>query len=155
MLLIIILIIVGILMLIAELVLLPGLSVAGFCALAAYGGAIYTAFNRFGATTGIIVTVIVVVLSIVAVIVSLKANTWKKFELKHSIDSTSQELPEEKNIKIGDRGTAITRLAPIGKVVIDGETYEAKAIDAYIDERSEVEVVGFENFSIIVTKVNK
>jgi membrane-bound ClpP family serine protease len=41
----------------------------------------------------------------------------------------------------------------MGTVVIDGTTYEAKSLDAYIDPRSEVEVIGVENFTVLVKKI--
>ena len=48
--------------------------------------------------------------------------------------------------------TDFTGMGP-GKVEIDGRLYEAKSQDRYIDPRCEVEVVGFENFSVIVKKI--
>ena len=62
-------------------------------------------------------------------------------------------LPESK-LKIGDRGVALSRLAPAGKVEIGGELFEARSVDVYIDQRSDVEVVGFENFTVMVKKIN-
>ena len=41
----------------------------------------------------------------------------------------------------------------MGKVEIGGRIYEAKSTDVYIDQRSTVEVVGFENFNVVVRKV--
>ena len=41
----------------------------------------------------------------------------------------------------------------MGKVNIAGKEYEAKSLDSYIDQRTEVEVIGFENFTIIVKSV--
>lgn len=152
--LIIALIIVGVLLLIAELVLLPGLSVAGICSLLAFGGAIYIAFTSMGTTAGFIVISIIIALSIGATIVSLKAKTWQRFSLKNSIDSTSQVQPQQLNVKVGDRAMTVTRLAPMGKIVIGNDTFEAKSIDAYVDPHCEVEVVGFENFNVIVKLIN-
>ena len=40
-----------------------------------------------------------------------------------------------------------------GKVEIDGKPYEAKSGGEYIDQRTKVEVVGFENFAVIVKKI--
>jgi membrane-bound ClpP family serine protease len=40
----------------------------------------------------------------------------------------------------------------MGKVCIEGRYYEAKSLDVYIDQHCEVEVVGFENFNIVVRK---
>jgi len=61
-------------------------------------------------------------------------------------------LPDNE-VKAGDRGVAVSRLAPMGKVEIGGRIYEAKSTDVYIDQRSTVEVVGFENFNVVVRKV--
>ncbi len=41
----------------------------------------------------------------------------------------------------------------MGKVEIGGRVYEAKSTGAYIDQRRAVEVVGFENFSVIVKSI--
>lgn len=152
MLIIIGLVVVGALLTVAELVLLPGLSVAAFCALGAYGGAVYMAFARYGNTAGFTVLAAVVVVTIVATILSLRAKTWQRFSLKQSVDSSSREMPEASDVRIGDRGMTVGRLAPMGKVLVAGKTLEAKSVDAYIDPDTEVEVTGFENFNIIVKK---
>ena len=41
----------------------------------------------------------------------------------------------------------------MGKVEIDGKLYEAKSGGEYINQRTEVEVIGFENFTVIVKKI--
>jgi membrane-bound ClpP family serine protease len=56
-------------------------------------------------------------------------------------------------VKEGDRGVALGRLAPMGTVVIDGRNYEAKTTGGFVDQHTEVEVIGFENFNIIVRPV--
>lgn len=148
--LIIILIIVGILLLVAELVLLPGLSIAGICAFGAYLGAIYKAFTAYGTTGGIITIIIVVAVSITATILSLRAKTWQKLSLKNQMEGTSQPLPNNE-LKEGDRGITVTRLAPSGNIMIGEKTYEAKSQgDVYVDPKKNIEVVGFENFTVIV-----
>lgn len=147
---IIILILVAMLLLAVELVLLPGITVAGIAAIAAGGFAIYKGFDLYGTTGGLVTCGAILVLSIVTIALCLRARTWRRFTLKHNIDSTSQELPQDRNVKVGDRGTTVTRLAPMGKVLIGGETFEAKSIDKFIDQKREIVVTGFENFTIIV-----
>ena len=150
---IILLIILGALFLIAELLLLPGVSIGAIVSLVCYGSAIYIAFDDFGSAIGILVIAIEIILSSITVVVSLRAKTWQRFSLKQSIDSTGVEQPEQ-SVAVGSRGIALSRIAPMGKVEIGGRTYEAKsADDAYIDQRQEIEVVGFDNFSIIVRKI--
>ena len=140
----------GVLFLVAEIVLLPGISIGGILALVCYGSSIYMAFRDYGPLTGAVVTVAILVLSAGATIVSLRAKTWQRFSLKQQIDSSSMRTPEEDNVRIGDRGVTLSRLSPMGKVDIGGRIYEAKSLDRYVDPRSEVEVVGFENFNVIV-----
>ncbi len=151
--LIVALILVGTLLLVAELVLLPGFTVAGICAFAADAAAVWLGFARYGTSVGLIVLGVVIAISAVATYMSLRARTWQRFSLKDSIDGVSQQLPADDGVKPGDRGTATTRLAPMGKVLIDGKIYEAKSIDAFVDQNTPVEVCEFDNFSIVVKKV--
>ena len=151
--LIIILILVGIVLLVAELVLLPGISVAGIAAFISFAGAAFYGFLHFGVLGGSIVVASIVVLSILAVVISLRANTWKKLSLKTTIESTSTPTPQQQNIRIGQQGETITRLAPMGKVRFGEVTVEAKTIDTYLDPHQIVEVIGYDNTATIVKKV--
>ncbi len=148
---IILLVLLGLLFLVAELLLLPGVSVGAILALVCYGSAVYIAFVDFGTMPGIVTLVVVLVLSLIATVLSLRAKTWRHLSLQQEIDSTSNCLPE-KEIAIGTRGVSVSRLSPMGKVEIAGKVYEAKSADVYIDQKQTVEVVGFDNFSVIVKR---
>ena len=150
--LIVLLLIFGAFFLVAELVFLPGVTLGAVLSVVSYGAAIYLGFDRLGFVGGMITLAVALALSLVVTIISLRAKTWRRLALNDKIESKSSDLPEN-SVKIGDKGSAISRLSPIGKVEIGGEMYEAKSIDAYIDQRSEIEVVGFENFTIIVRVV--
>ena len=150
---IILLILLGVLFCIAELLLFPGLSIGAILAVACYGGAVWYAFESMGTTAGIITIIVVLVVSLISVIFSLRAKTWQYFALRQQIDSTSMPKPE-KELSLGAVGTTISRLSPMGKVNIGGKVYEAKSADVFIDQREQVEVVGFEDFNVIVRKAN-
>lgn len=152
---IILLILFGVLFLIAELVLLPGVSIGAILSLVSYGGAIYIAFRDFGPYAGIIVLLIVLLLSSVATFVSLRAKTWQRFSLKQKISSSCMLSPAAENVRIGDKGITLSRLSPMGKVEIGGRIFEAKSLDAYVDPKIEIEVVGFENSNVIVKSTKK
>lgn len=149
---IILLIVLGLLFLVAELVLLPGVSLGAILSLTCYGGAIYIAFTDYGGAAGGIVIAVILVLSIVATVISLRAKTWQRFSLHQKITSSSMPDPALE-VRPGERGVTISRLSPMGKVEIAGRIYEAKSLDSYVDPQREVEVVGFENFSIIVKTI--
>ncbi len=142
----------GLLFCVVELLILPGVTLGGILSVVCNGGAIYMAFGQLGVAGGIIVVVVIAVLSCVAIALSLRAKTWDRFSLKSKIESSSSDAPQVQ-VAVGQRGVAISRLAPMGKVVIEGSSYEAKSADVYIDAKSTVEVVGFDNFSVVVKRI--
>ena len=151
---IVLLVFFGLLFLVAELVLLPGVSIGAVLALVCYGSSVYLAFRDFGPVTGTVVVILVIlVLSVIATVVSLRAKTWQRFSLKQEIRSSSMPVIPAEELQVGDRGVTLSRLSPMGKVEIGGRTYEAKSQGAYVDQQRDVEVVGFENFSVIVKTI--
>ena len=161
---IVLLVFFGLLFLVAELVLLPGVSIGAVLALVCYGSSVYLAFRDFGPVTGTVVILVILVLSVIAIVavlllsllvtvVSLRAKTWQRFSLKQEIRSSSMPVIPAEELQVGDRGVTLSRLSPMGKVEIGGRTYEAKSQGAYVDQQRDVEVVGFENFSVIVKTI--
>lgn len=53
-------------------------------------------------------------------------------------------------VKPGDFGKAISRLAPMGNVEVEGKIYEGQSIEGYIEPESEIEVVKVEQYKIII-----
>ena len=147
------LVLLGAFFLVAELVFLPGLTFGLVLSLLGYGAAIYLGFARLGFVGGVVTIVVVVALSLLVTVISLRAKTWQRLALKDKVTGQSMVTPSV-DVNLGARGRCVSRLSPMGKVNIDGKVYEAKSVDAYIDQRSEVEVVGFENFTVIVKKID-
>jgi len=112
------------------------------------------AFTNFGTTTGLIVLGSTALLLALTTVIMLKAGTWKKFMLKTTIDSKVDNIgSEEGKVKPGDRGVTVTRLVPGGKVLVNGEYFEAKSIDILIDPRIEIEVVKIDDNKLIVKPI--
>lgn len=151
---IVVLILFGVLFLVAELVFLPGVSIGAVLSLLCYGSAVYLAFSDYGLWTGVAVIVAVFLLSLAAAAVSLRAKTWQRLSLRQEIDSSSMPSPQNE-LKIGDRGVTLSRLAPMGKAKFGGRVYESKSLDAFVDPHREVEIIGFENFNVIVKTIDQ
>ena len=69
------LILLGAFFLVAELVFLPGLTFGLVMSLAGYGAAIYLGFSRLGFVGGVVTVVVVVTLSLLLTVLSLRAKT--------------------------------------------------------------------------------
>jgi len=150
---IIVLIILGILLFVIEFLLVPGVTIAGIGGLILTVFGVYKAFTDFGSTVGVWVLVGTVLLSVFVIAMSLRARTWSRLMLKTKIQGTVDKNLTEDQVKPGDRATTITRMAPMGKIRVNDLVREAKSIDGYIEEHSEIEVVSIEGTRISVKPI--
>ena len=152
-LLIITLIIAGLLLLAAELVLIPGFGIAGILGIASLVGSCWVAFTQVSTTAGIITLIANILLAIISTIMVLRSKTWKKLSLGTNIYAKVDTTPVEKGISIGDKGTTITRLAPGGKVMLGTNMLEAFSRDTIIESGVEIEVCEVQGNKIFVKEI--
>ena len=150
--LIISLIIIGLLLLFAEILLIPGVGIAGILGLVSLGGSCFYAFNQLGSTVGASVTAVNVALVVGLSIYVLRAKTWKRLSLDTNIDS---KAVADTGLAVGDRGVTVSRLAPMGSVRFDTELVEVKALEGFVDPEVEVEIVLMEDGKIYVKPVSE
>lgn len=148
---IVFLMLVAIVLILLEIFLLPGITIAGVGGfLFAASGVIYA--YTVGETAGHI-TLIPVVNSLCRLIcmVNYVPGHSTRSPLKTDVDSkltSSRDL----GIEPGDEGITLSRLAPIGKARIKGITVEAKSMDELIDENTPVEVLRVDGYNVLVKR---
>ncbi len=146
------LLLLGVLLFLVELILLPGISLAGIGALACFAGAVTMGFTMYSTATGFMYLGIAVLLISVCLIFFLRAKTWRKVALNAEVpDSIAPAISDL--VPCGAVVATLTRLAPMGKVLYQGETYEAKSIDVFIDQRTDVVVKSYDNQVLVVEAV--
>ena len=146
---IITLILVGLVLMFAEILIVPGVGVAGILGLISMGGSCFCAFHQYGNTVGAIVTAVNVLLLIALIIWVLRAKTWKRMTLETNIDSKAVSS-EAAVLAVGDRGKTLTRLAPMGSARFGNYVVEVKAVEGMLDPNIEVTVVLIEDNMIYV-----
>lgn len=148
---IILLVLIGVVLIILEIFFLPGITVAGFSSLIFLGGGIYYAFVNLGTTAGYVTIAASVVACVVGIIWFMRSKSLDRISLKTDIDSV---IPTQVNdsIKVGDEGIALSRLNPMGTVLIGTVQVEGKTREDFIDEGSSVIVERVERTSVIVRK---
>ena len=148
---IIVFLLVGLLLMLAEIFLLPGISIAGIGGCLALTGGIVYAFNvdtAYGFYTILFSTVALGL----AIYYFMKSKTLEKMSLHSEIDSKVETFDANK-VNVGDKGTAVSRLAPMGKALIDSQIIEAKSLYGFIDEKEEVEVIAVNLTNVEVKKI--
>lgn len=146
---IILLIVIGVILLLAELLLLPGITIAAIASFCCLVGASAWVFSEFGIGLGFLTLGIITLLVIIVLAIFLRPKTWSKMALNTEIKE-SISTPIDKLVPRDSTGLALTRLAPMGKVIIESQTYEAKTMGAYIDEGTQIKVIGYDNQNVIV-----
>ena len=140
---IVLLIVLGILLLILEFLVVPGLTFAGIGGALLVAGGIYFSYDIFGTQIGHYILIGTSIFIIVIIYLSLKTKTWKKLMLNAKIES-QVNTKNETMFKVGDFGKSITRLAPIGHVLINDTSTEASSTGQFIDENTDIEIVKIE-----------
>lgn len=151
--LIITLIIVGDILLTLEIVALPGF-VAGACGLGMLGVGVWQTFAVKGATAGYIVLLAAIILFILLMVIFMKSRTWHLFTLNEQVNSKVNTV-DKSTIAVGTRGTTVSRCAPSGKALINGQLEEVHSQGAFINEGRPIEVLEIDGYKITIHEVKE
>lgn len=145
-------ILVGVILLLLEVLVLPS-GIAGVVGLAMIGVAIWQSFV-LSTTTGIVVSVVTLVVSILSVVITMKSKTWNRAALHNEIDGKANDVNISK-LSIGEKGKAVSRLAPMGKAMLGDEYYEVATLGEFVDHNSDIEIIKIDGNKIIVKQINE
>lgn len=148
---IIVFMVAAIILLLAEVFLIPGFGITGIGGFACYIIAIVRAFRDFGTTAGLITLGISVISMGIIFLWLIRSKTLEKLSLKKKIESSTQN-PAKISVQIGDTGITTTRLTLIGNAEINGEIIEVKSSDGFIEAKTPIIVTRLQNKLIIVKK---
>ncbi len=145
---IVILLVVGMALIILELVAIPGTTIAGISGIILTVWGLVKVFGEYGTFWGGIITAFDVIFCFGLFYWSLKTKTWKRFEQKEEISSKVNEIKTA--VKVGDKGKTITRLAPMGTALINGDRMEVYTSTSFVDPDTDIEVEEVEGNKIRV-----
>lgn len=147
------LLLVGIFLLIAEIIFVPGTTVVGILGFLAAILGVYLSFEYFGPTTGGWFTFGATIAFSAALYISFKSNTWERFSLK---DTNSGKVNENMTIslKVGDEGVAISVLKPVGKAEFADKAYEVRTLGDYTESGTSIKIIKIEKNNIVVEPIN-
>ena len=146
------LLILGILLLLLEIIFVPGTTVVGIGGLILLAIGIYLAYTSVSTMAGHISLASSVAVVFLALVVLLKGETWKRVALDDKLEGKGVESVEEV-VSLGDKGKTISRLNPVGKAVFDDKIVEVSTSGDFVNEDVEVEVTKIEGNKIRVQTV--
>jgi membrane-bound ClpP family serine protease len=151
---IILLILLGLVLLLIEFAVIPGVTIAGIGGFLLLTASVYIAFTELGTVAGFITLLVVLIVAPAMIYYFFKSRSGRKMILEKNIDGKIESFNAEK-IAVGDAGKTIGRLAPSGKVRVNGEVVEAQSTGAFVDHNTEIRVLKILSNKIIVEPLNK
>lgn len=149
---IIALVISALLLLLVELFVIPGSSLAAILSAICLTWAVAYAFINISALAGIITLIIALILGSCVLITFMRSKTLDKVALTEEVSSTIDRSVAAQ-VQVGDKGYAVTRLALIGNAEINGHVVEVRSADGFLNEKTPVVVTCVTDNEIIVQKI--
>ncbi len=146
-----ILILIGLLMMILEIIVIPGSGFAGIIGFILMAAGVWLAYSKHGATAGHLTLVTTLSVNIIGLILTLRSKTWKRATLK-TVNSGKVNEIDEDQVVVGSKGVTISRCAPMGKAMFDGKYYEVSTLSEFIDQNENIEIIRISGNKIFVKK---
>ncbi len=146
---VILLIVVALILIVAELIFVPGTTLVGLIGLACMVLGIYLSFDYFGSNVGWMVLGISSLSVFGSVVYGLRSGAWKKFALKGANKSkVNEDFPT--NVEVGQVGKSLSTLRPVGKVEFGTDVVEVHSLGIYINSGEQVQIISLKDNKIFV-----
>ena len=149
---VLILLAIGVVFFLVELFFIPGISIAGIAGFLFVSGAVFYAYAYIGPTAGHLTLVGSLVFIGISIWLFLRSKMLDKMSLKTDIDGKVEPL-KGSDVNVGDTGITVSRLAPMGKIKINGHVIEAKTSDDFIDQDEKVVVREVFTTNVLVERI--
>ena len=146
------LILFGLALIIVEVIFIPGTTFVGIIGLVIAGFGIWQSFISFGTDVGIIVLLCSAAVAVGATVYSFKSGIWQRFALNDKSKSRFNEDIKH-NLWVGDTGTTISALRPMGKAEFNEKVYEVKTNGTYLPSGTTVKISKIREQTIFVEEI--
>lgn len=146
------LLLLGIILILIEILFIPGTTVFGILGLISIFASDYLSISYFGVEVGIIYSITSGIFCLIMILYALKSDTWNKVSLKN-IHSHKVSKNQYSELSIGDIGKSYSSLKPYGKGVFNDKSYEVKSLENFIEENKKIKIINILQDKILVKKI--
>lgn len=146
------LILAGLLLMMVEVVFIPGTTVVGLLGLVFTIVGIVFSYSHFGSETGFYVLLGTMLATAGTLYLSFRKGAWKKFSHQTSIDSKVNEGIAS-HLNLGEEGITVSVLRPMGSAEFHGKIFEVKTKGEFINNGSKVRIVKIQSNDILVEPI--
>ncbi len=149
----IIILLVGWLLLFLEVFLIPGITVLAIIGTLTMLIGVVLAFTQFGVLVGSLALLATAIVVVLAIVYGLKTPLFNWLTLRSKVEGRMNVI-DEKQVRVGDVGKALSKIAPIGKGLINDQDFEVQSLGEWIEEGKTIEVIRIHLGKIIVKEKN-
>lgn len=147
---IILLVVLGVILLLVEFLIIPGVTVAGVAGFTFLIAGVALSYIYLGPRQGNIVLLVTLVINVTTILIFFRTKTWRKAGLKSEIQGKVNVI--ENDIIEGISGKSISRLAPTGKAMFNDKMIEVQSIEGFIDHNTEIVITSIKNNKIYIKR---
>ncbi len=147
-----ILILVGLVLLVLEILVIPGAGIAGVIGFLLMVSGVWLAYIKEGSAGGNITLLATILLNVTLIILILRSKTWKRTQLKTSVSGKVRTF-ENMDLKVGMHGKTISRCAPTGKAAFSDNYVEVDAGTTYLKTGTTIEIIKINGNKIFVKHI--
>lgn len=143
----------GIVLIVAEVVFVPGTTIVGILGLVFLILGVYKSFEYFNNLISYSILAGTSVLFVGMLYYVFTTRVWEKFSLKQEIEGKFNKGMSDV-LSVGDVGETISTLKPIGKAEFNNKVFEVKSLGGYIEPHNKIEIIKIENNKITIKPLN-
>ena len=147
-------ILLGIILLIVEIIFVPGTTIVGIGGFVVGGYGVYLSYQYYGNTVGTITLIVTAIICFGGFVYALKTRSWEKLALKNTMDSRFND-EYKLDLKVGDEGESVSSLKPIGKAIFKDNEIEVSSLGEYVREHQPIRIIRVQNKKIYVEPIKK
>lgn len=146
------LIISGLLLVIVEIVFIPGTTVVGVIGVVLSFVGIFFGYREFGSSTGHLILASTTAAMGLMVYYAFQSKTWSRVALKTTNDSRNNEGFLE-SFAVNEEGICVSALRPVGKAEFNKRLVEVSSEGEYVDAGTKVRIKEVSPSGIIVVQI--
>jgi membrane-bound ClpP family serine protease len=135
---ILLLILIGLVLIVVEIIFVPGTTLVGILGLGFAGLGVFLGFVTYGEEVGLWLLVGTSLACIGTLLWSIRNKSWQQFSLNKSIKSRVNE--DDVMVTEGARGITLSALRPMGKAELEGRIFEVRTNGRHLPEKTQVRV---------------
>jgi membrane-bound ClpP family serine protease len=143
------LILFGALLVMVEILFVPGTTVIGLIGVIFSGVGIYFGYQEFSTATATVIFIVTVLVNLGLLVYGFKAGVWNKFSL---LDTNTGRSFDNRlaGLELAQKGRTKSDCKPFGKAEFGEVIYEVKSDSGFISTNEEVYIHKLENNKIII-----